>query len=83
VRLPGKPEAPAIAGSYHGNEQLAENSIGLKTLADGTRLRNHVLGCLERADHEDDPDQRRALLTFVVAGRGPGEWSTPGRSASC
>jgi NADH dehydrogenase len=31
-----------------------------------------VLGCLERADQETDPDERRALLTFVVAGGGPG-----------
>jgi len=65
--------ATGSTGSYHGNEQLAENSIGLKTLEDGTRLRNHVLGCLERADQETDPRERRALLTFVVAGGGPGE----------
>jgi len=64
--------ATGSANNYHGNEQLAENSIGLKTLEDGTHLRNHVLGCLERADRETDPDQRRALLTFVVAGGGPG-----------
>jgi NADH:ubiquinone reductase (H+-translocating) len=64
--------ATGSANDYHGNEQLAANSIGLKTLEDGTRLRNHVLGCLERADSEADPDERRALLTFVVAGGGPG-----------
>jgi NADH dehydrogenase len=64
--------ATGSANNYHGNQQLAENSIGLKTLEEGARLRNHVLGCLERADHETDPDQRRALLTFVVAGGGTG-----------
>ena len=64
--------ATGSTNSYHGSEQLAANSIGLKTLEDGTRLRNHVLGCLERADQETDPDERRALLTFVVAGGGPG-----------
>jgi NADH dehydrogenase len=64
--------ATGSTSSYHGNEQLAEKSIGLKTLEDGTRLRNHVLGCLERADQETDPRERRALLTFVVAGGGPG-----------
>ena len=64
--------ATGSTNNYHGNEQLAENSIGLKTLEDGTHLRNHVLGCLERADSERDPDERRALLTFVVAGGGPG-----------
>jgi NADH:ubiquinone reductase (H+-translocating) len=64
--------ATGSADDYHGNARLAANSIGLKTLEDGTRLRNHVLGCLERADYEADPDERRALLTFVVAGGGPG-----------
>jgi NADH dehydrogenase len=64
--------ATGSTSSYHGNEQLAANSIGLKTLEDGTRLRNHVLGCLERADQETDPGERRPLLTFVVAGGGPG-----------
>jgi NADH:ubiquinone reductase (H+-translocating) len=64
--------ATGSTNTYHGNEQLAENSIGLKTLEDGTHLRNHVLGCLERADQETDPAERRALLTFVVAGGGPG-----------
>ena len=64
--------ATGSANDYHGNARLAENAIGLKTLQDGTRLRNHVLGCLERADYETDADERRALLTFVVAGGGPG-----------
>ena len=64
--------ATGSTNNYRGNEQLAKNSIGLKSLEDGTRLRNHVLGCLERADSEEDPGERRALLTFVVAGGGPG-----------
>ena len=64
--------ATGSANNYRGNEQLAEHSIGLKTLEDGTRLRNHVLGCLERADSETDPAERRALLTFVIAGGGTG-----------
>ena len=34
------------------------------------RLRDHVLGRLEQADHEPDPAERRRWLTFVVAGGG-------------
>jgi NADH dehydrogenase len=64
--------ATGSTNNFHGSEQLAENAIGLKTLEDGTHLRNHVLACLERAGHETDPDQRRARLTFVVASGGPG-----------
>jgi NADH dehydrogenase len=71
--------AAGSTSNDRGSAQLAENSTGLKTLQDGTRLRNHVLACLERADHETDPGERRALLTFVVAAAARGEWSTGGR----
>jgi NADH dehydrogenase len=64
--------ATGSTNNWHGNAQLAENSMGLKSLEEGVRLRNHVLGCLERADFETDPGERQALLTFVVAGGGPG-----------
>jgi NADH:ubiquinone reductase (H+-translocating) len=63
--------ATGSTDNYFGNEQLARVSLGLKALEDATRLRNHVLTCLERADAESDPDARRGLLTFVVVGGGP------------
>jgi len=46
------------------------NSLPLKTIGDATRLRNHVIARLERADVETDPRERRRQLTFVVAGGG-------------
>ena len=49
---------------------VAEHAFTLKDLADATRLRDHVLGLLERADQRTDPRTRRRLLTFVVAGGG-------------
>jgi NADH dehydrogenase len=49
---------------------LEEHSFTLKSLGDATRLRDHVLGSLERADVEADPEERRRLLSFVVAGGG-------------
>jgi NADH:ubiquinone reductase (H+-translocating) len=63
--------ATGSTDNYFGNGALAEASIGLKTLEQAARLRNHVLACLERADAESDQDERRALLTFVVGGGGP------------
>ena len=63
--------ATGSVDKYFGNEAVARVSIGLKALADATRMRNHVLTCLERADAETEPEARRALLTFVVVGGGP------------
>jgi NADH dehydrogenase FAD-containing subunit len=49
---------------------VAGNALTLVTLEDARRLRDHVLGRLEQADHEPDPAERRRWLTFVVAGGG-------------
>jgi NADH dehydrogenase len=49
---------------------VAEHSLPLKDLDDAFRLRNHVFRSLELADIESDPAEKRALLTFVVAGGG-------------
>ena len=49
---------------------MAEHGLGLKTLAEATYLRDHVLRELENADAADDPDRRRACCTFVVVGAG-------------
>ena len=63
--------ASGSTDNYFGNKSVAEVSLGLKTLPDATRLRNHVLTCLERADDEADPSKRAPLLTFVIVGGGP------------
>ncbi|HET9556797.1 MAG TPA: NAD(P)/FAD-dependent oxidoreductase [Actinomycetota bacterium] len=49
---------------------VADHGLGLKTLAEATYLRDHVLRELENADAADDPDRRRACCTFVVVGAG-------------
>jgi NADH dehydrogenase len=46
------------------------HAFALYSLADATRLRNHILRCVEQADaHPELID--RGLLTFVVVGGGP------------
>ena len=42
----------------------------MKTLGDAMGLRNHILDVFAHADLESDPDVRRSMLTFVVAGGG-------------
>lgn len=63
--------ATGSTDNFFGNREVARVALGLKSLEDATRLRNHVLRSFELADAEADPDRRRELLTFVVAGGGP------------
>jgi NADH dehydrogenase len=49
---------------------VAEHGLAMKDLSDAYVLRNRVFRCLELADVEDDPAEKQALLTFVVAGGG-------------
>ncbi len=56
---------------YFGNDQLRENSLPLTSVGDALAVRDHVINMLERATMTPDETQRRALLTFVVAGAGP------------
>jgi NADH:ubiquinone reductase (H+-translocating) len=49
---------------------IAEHALPFKYLGDALTLRNRVIHTLEEADIEPDPQVRRALLTFVVAGGG-------------
>ena len=56
--------------NYSGNAAIAENAFEFKTLSDAMHIRNHVIDVFERAEAETNPERRRALLTFVVAGGG-------------
>ncbi|HZB01290.1 MAG TPA: NAD(P)/FAD-dependent oxidoreductase [Actinomycetota bacterium] len=49
---------------------LAEHGIGFKTVQEAIYLRNHVLSQLDVAASAEDPDRRRAALTFVFVGGG-------------
>jgi len=56
---------------FRGLRGLPEHAIPFKNLGDALYLRNHVIHALEEAAiEEDDPQLRRQLLTFVVAGGG-------------
>jgi NADH dehydrogenase len=55
---------------YYGLPGLEEHAFTFKTLRAAIDLRNHVIDKLEDANDEDDNAERRAKLTFVVAGGG-------------
>jgi len=63
--------ATGSTNNYFGNAPLAEHTIGMKTLPEAMRLRNHVLSCLERAAQTPSREERASWLTFVVVGGGP------------
>src|SRR5215831_1409906 len=57
--------------AYFGHDEWEAFAPGLKTLEDATTLRRRVLVAFERAEFATDPQQRAALLTFVIIGAGP------------
>src|SRR5438132_693411 len=57
--------------SYFGHEEWEPFAPGLKSLEDALEIRRRILLAFEKAEREEDPDRRRALLTFVLVGGGP------------
>lgn len=46
------------------------HAMTIKDLSDAYQIRNHILQCLEWADVTINPETKKKLLTFVVAGGG-------------
>ena len=57
--------------NFYGLESRLENIFTLKSLKDASAINNHLIRMFEKAYWEDDPENRRAALTFVVVGGGP------------
>jgi NADH:ubiquinone reductase (H+-translocating) len=63
--------ATGVSHAYFGHDDWADDAPGLKTLDDALRIRERILTAFERAEASSDPEQVRALLTFVIVGAGP------------
>lgn len=63
--------ATGTVTNYFGNENIRKNSLPMKTIEDAIGLKNKILRRLEIASRTLDPDQKKKLTTFVVAGGGP------------
>jgi NADH:ubiquinone reductase (H+-translocating) len=56
---------------YFGSHHWEPFAPGLKTVEDATEIRRRIFAAFEAAEHETDPEQLAALLTFVIVGGGP------------
>ena len=63
--------ATGATHSYFGHDEFAHFAPGLKSVADAESLRNHILTAFENAEAEENPERRKALMTFVMVGAGP------------
>jgi NADH dehydrogenase len=57
--------------SYFGHDDWHAFAPELKSLEGALDIRSRILTALEAAEWEQDPERRRAWLTFVVVGAGP------------
>ena len=57
--------------NFFGLVGVETSALVLKNMADAVAIYNQIIACFERANGEPDPDRRRQMLAFVVAGAGP------------
>lgn len=63
--------AAGVQTNYFGNDQLKASAPGLKTIEEALAVRNKFLLAFEEAELCANPEERTALLTFVIVGGGP------------
>jgi len=63
--------ATGVETNYFGNKNIEEKSLPMKTISDALSLRNVIFTRLDRAARSNNSEQRKKLLTFVIAGAGP------------
>ncbi len=57
--------------NYFGLENVRKNALPMKNLDDALELRNYLLQIMESAAQTNDEEERKKLLTIVIAGAGP------------
>ncbi len=56
---------------FFGIKGAETSAFVLKSLENALELRNHILTCFEKANTSNNPEEKRKLLTFIIAGGGP------------
>lgn len=57
--------------NFFGNKSIEKNGMWMKTIPQALNIRSLILENLEQAVITEDPEKRKALLNFVIAGAGP------------
>lgn len=57
--------------NFFGNKSIEENAMWMKTIPQALNIRSLILENLEQAVITTDPEKRKMLLNFVIAGAGP------------
>lgn len=57
--------------NYFGNKQIEENAMPMKTVPQALNIRSFMLQNFEKASITENPNDRKAYLTFVIVGAGP------------
>ena len=63
--------AMGVDTNFFGMNQIAQNAIPMKSVAEALSLRNRILQNFEDALIETDAEKQKALLTIVIVGGGP------------
>ena len=63
--------AAGSTNNYFGMPGLAEETFGIKSVAQAAHTRDEILDRFERGALCPDPERRRQLLSFLVVGGGP------------
>jgi NADH dehydrogenase len=56
--------------NFYRTPGIEEHAVTMKTLGDAILLRNRIIEALEIADNHPDENERKAMLTVVIAGGG-------------
>ncbi|AXV49264.1 NAD(P)/FAD-dependent oxidoreductase [Prevotella denticola] len=56
--------------NFFGNKEIEAATLPMKSVSEAMRLRNTILRNLEKAETEEDPARRQALMNIVVVGGG-------------
>ena len=63
--------ATGATHTYFNHDEWSPYAPGLKSIEDALKIRRLILNAFEKAEVSQDPEDRKALMTFILIGGGP------------